>query len=329
MKLNKKRLGILFLVLSLLILGIFCLCSFSPPNFPTTAGTSFSSLSRFDVDNLLSIVNLQHEMGSFTSLFPVYCRMRSNGILELTCLQTGSAYVLSKDNTGYWNFSSTALKVVYYFTVNGFTTISTSPNGSDTEKFLFYRTSENSDMIVNPEFSFSNSQNGNDTITDCFNYWSDLYSLVVNYESDVAGAFDSGYFDGLESGLDWGEQLGYQDGYQDGLDTGYREGYWNGEFVGYETGYLVGYDNGYENGYSDGYDSGYSDVEPETVIKVVEPVEIDIGKVISGISSVPDSIMNGSFDFELFGINVYGLLKLLIILFVVSAIVVFIIKRAS
>lgn len=318
MKLNKKRLGILISVLCFLILGIFCFCSFTPPNFPTTDGISFSSLSEIDVEHLLSIVNLQHEMGSFTSLFPVYCRMRSNGILELTCLQLGGVYTFSKDSTGYWNFSSTALKVVYYFTVNGFTTISTSPNGSDTGKLLFYRTSENSDLIVNPEFSFSNSQNGDDAISDCIVYWSDLYSLVVNHESAVSEAYDDGYHDGFDTGFNYGEQFGYQDGYSDGVGTGYMHGYLEGEYVGYETGYDAGYENGYENG----YDSGYSDVEPETIIKVVEPVELDIPRMFNAIGAVPRQVLNGV-DFEIFGIPILGVLLSILVL----SISIFVIRK--
>lgn len=333
MKLCKKKMAILATVCALLLVMVFVLCSFAPPSYPSTL-TYFdaSSLSRIDSENIYSIIYFQDFLGSLNSFQPVCCYISSTYcvLVLVTAIQSfDCAFVdniFSFTYTGSWYYTA-------YLTSGGFSFIQRVSSNFNvvSSNVICYSLDETDSLHYNSSFvPSSSSSNGRDDISDVFNYWYNYYQLVsTDYESKFesyyndgfSDGYESGYVDGFDTGFSYGEQFGYQDGYQDGIGTGYNDGYLAGEADGYDT--------GYSDGYQDGYDTGYSEAERETVIQYVEPFEIDIGRVISGISSVPDNIMNGSFDFELFGINVYGLLKLLIILFVVSAIVVFIIKRAS
>lgn len=296
MKLSKKRISILVVICVTLIVSIFTLCSFSPPDFVPTTSLAFSSLSVFDVENLRSIANLQSSMGYFGAYFPVFCRIRSSGVLSLTCLLKGSTYTFT-DTGSRWEFTTTGQIAVFEFTADGFSFASTSSYNPADSELLFFRTSESLGMLMNPDFLYSGSDNGDDNISDCLNYWIQFYENTINYESDVDGAFDSGYWDGLESGLDWGEQLGYQNGYRDGIGTGYRDGF------------LAGEADGYDSGYSD----GLNDAPSETVTVYIEPAELDIPRIINAIGAVPRQVLHGV-DFEIFGVPILGVLLSILVL---------------
>ena len=296
MKLSKKRISILVVICVTLIVSIFTLCSFAPPDFVPTTSLAFSSLSRIDVENLRSIVNLQSSMGYYGAYFPVFCRIRSSGVLSLTCLLKGSSYTFTESGSR-WEFTTTGQIAVFEFTVDGFSFASISSYNPADSELLFFRTSESLGILINPDFQYSGSDNGDDNISDCLNYWIQFYENTINYESDVDGAFDSGYFDGVESGLSWGQELGYQDGYQDGIGTGYRDGY------------LAGEADGYESGYSD----GLNDAPSETVTVYIEPVELDIPGIFNAIGAVPRQILHGV-DFEIFGVPILGVLLSILVL---------------
>lgn len=328
MKLNKKRISILVSLMCLLVLLFFTLCSFDLPSYDSTRddALTFNGISFLDFQSIYNIVDKQFLTGQLNSFEPIALVFTDNRV---------ALYCRALNNTSFPQFTGSNPETLYfrnsyfrsYLTSDGFTFWQSISNITVVASscISFRVSSSDSLSISNPDFVFINGTVVQDSISSVESYFNTFYDRLVSYDS----VYESGYYDGLESGLIWGEDLGYQEGYtegyQEGIGTGYRDGFLAGEAEGYDTGYADGYQDGYETG----YDSGYAEAERETVIEYVEPFEIDIGRVISGISSVPDNIMNGSFDFELFGINVYGLLKLLIILFVVSAIVVFIIKRAS
>lgn len=328
MKLSKKRISILVVICVTLIVSIFTLCSFSPPDFVPTTSLSFSSLSRIDVENLRSIANLQSSMGYFGAYFPVFCRIRSSGVLSLTCLKKGSTYSFSADGSR-WVFTTTGDVAVFEFTSDGYSFASTSSYNPADSELLFFRTSESLGFLLNPDFHFSGSDNGDDTISDCLNYWIQFYENTINYESDMDDAAESGYNNGLETGYWVGWDEGYETGYKSGYDYGLADGYVTGFGAGAVDGYVDGYADGFDNGYDSGYSDGLIDAPHETVTVYVEPVELDIPSVFNSITSIPNNILQGSFDFDFFGINLYGLLRIIILLFIVSAIVIFLIKRSS
>lgn len=323
MKLNKKRISILVSLMCLLLLLVFTLCSFDFPEFDTMV-YSLGRPSSDEVSLLIQIMNLQYEVGSFNSCVPImmYFNAYVNTIFVVLALPNATWSL----GTNYNFTSSNCISVS--FTTTGFTCLTNLGSFSTVvSNVVFYRSSFDSEPQY---YSFSYSSDPVDpVVTDALAYWQDVYALFSSenseYESGFSDGYESGYVDGFDTGFSYGEQFGYQDGYQDGIGTGYSEGYQQGEADGYDTGYSDGYLDGYETG----YDSGYSEAERETVIEYVEPVELDVPSIFNSITSIPNNILQGSFDFDFFGINLYGLLKIIILLFIVSAVVVFIIKRSK
>lgn len=351
MKLNKKRISILVSFMCLLILLVFPLCSFDLPDYPDQASemTTLSGyLTTSEIDTIKQILDYQDLAGQFNSLVPIAIGHSPDS--TVFCLFALPSATLTYSTTGQ------ASQTTFIFELSGtqqnafirigfssegfaiYNVVSASSISYRRDTLLYYRTSMTGSLIKNSRYDSVSSSTVRSEISDVFNYWNGYISRLSGsgsgasseeLESAYVDGYGDGYFDGKDVGYGLGFESGYIEGVTDGFNTGYIEGNQDGFDIGFSEGYDTGYSDGYYDGFMTGYDSGYSEAERETVIEYVEPIEIDIGRVISGISSVPDNIMNGSFDFELFGINVYGLLKLLIILFVVSAIVVFIIKRAS
>lgn len=336
MKLNKKRISILVSLMCLLVLLVFVFCSFTRPSYSEVL-TSISSISVVDFENIYDIYYNQSFMGQFNSL-ELVCIYKANGRLIALFNIPGKSYSTSYyGNTNGFNSNSSvtftpnsgAHFIAVFLTPHGFGCFNTADTTSVVfSGLLYYR--EYSRTLVNNSsyFVFSSSDEANSTITSVLDFTA---SNLPSSSDELESAYEDGYFEGLESGLIWGEELGYQEGYtegyQEGIGTGYRDGFLAGEAEGYDTGYADGYQDGYDTGYSDGLE----DAPPETVTIVIyeEPVEIDVPGIISSISSIPDSILSGSFDFEFAGINIYGLLKLLIIVFIISAVIFFIIKRSA
>lgn len=144
-------------------------------------------------------------------------------------------------------------------------------------------------------------------------------------------AYNSGFEAGQTNGYDNGYRVGKQEGYNSGYETGraeaqseaYQQGY-NSGFVsgkaeactekyqeGYEYGYLVGHDAGYDRGYAAGQAAGGGDVQ------------LDIPAIITAIPSAVKNFVNTSFGFEVFGINVAGLLSVIMII----ALLVYLVRR--
>lgn len=268
--------------------------------------------------------------------------------------------LINNTSTNRISFSGSGQCIQGIFTSDGFIAYGSSYVGLSSLSFstgtvICYRDSASSSqgvsgIVPNNSYGFS-TIGSHSVIYPVRNYWYTYYSkLVSDFEyssSDLESAYVDGYDNGLETGYwigwDEGYETGYKSGYDYGLADGYETGYGAGAVDGYVDGFDAGYDTGFDDGYSTGYDSGYDngydtgysdgldDAPPETVTIVIyeEPVEIDVPGIIGSISSIPDSILSGSFDFEFAGINIYGLLKLLIIVFIVSAVIFFIIKRSA
>lgn len=140
--------------------------------------------------------------------------------------------------------------------------------------------------------------------------------------------YHNGYTDGYTDGSDMGSGEAYQNGYTDGYETGYSEGYTDG----YETGYSDGFAEGsvtppeelesiYDDGYYDGYESGYVGGQRDG------SALLDIGGIISAIPTAAKGIINNVFGFELFGINVAGLLSALLVVGIIAFVVKWLMSR--
>lgn len=140
-----------------------------------------------------------------------------------------------------------------------------------------------------------------------------------------------GYMVGHEEGESQGKNIGYQDGYSKGYESGSVDGYNNGYKKGYDfasqkigpeqysIGHAEGYSQGYSEGFSEGYETGYrygAINNPQGT-----PVTLNIPDIISAITSSVGSFLTTAFDIEIFGINVAGLLSVLILVAFVLIIV--------
>lgn len=140
-----------------------------------------------------------------------------------------------------------------------------------------------------------------------------------------------GYIVGHEEGESQGKNIGFQDGYSKGYESGNEAGYNNGYKTGYDfasqkigpeqysIGHAEGYSQGHSEGFSEGYETGYrygAINNPQGT-----PVTLNIPSIITSITSSVGSFLTSAFDIEIFGINVAGLLSVLILVAFVLIIV--------
>lgn len=140
-----------------------------------------------------------------------------------------------------------------------------------------------------------------------------------------------GYIGGHQEGESQGKIIGYQDGYSKGYEFGNEAGYNNGYKIGfdyasqkigpeqYSIGHAEGYSEGHSEGFSEGYETGYrygAINNPQGT-----PVTLNISSIITSITSSVGSFLTSAFDIEIFGINVAGLLSVLILVSFVLIIV--------
>lgn len=148
--------------------------------------------------------------------------------------------------------------------------------------------------------SFSDKSGARAALQSVLTYMgADLYTRD-GYDLYFAGGYYTGY------------DVGQTHGYQDGLTEGYNEGY-NGQ-DGYPLGYEYGYENGAQQGYADAK-AVYDNSEAWKNMK----------NVIFAMYDAPFYIIQESFDFDIFGINIagtiIGLISLSIIVFVLSFVI--------
>lgn len=124
-------------------------------------------------------------------------------------------------------------------------------------------------------------------------------------------AYNSGFEAGQTNGYNSGYRVGKQEGYNSGYESGKAEGGTEKYQEGYEYGYLVGQDAGYKKGYAAGQEAGGGGVQ------------LDIPAVISAVPTAVKNFVNTSFGFEVFGINVAGLLSVIMII----ALLVYLVRR--
>lgn len=166
---------------------------------------------------------------------------------------------------------------------------------------------------------------GNETCTISPEEESSIYQAGYN-----AGEIN-GYMVGYDKGNKEGQTIGYGNGYEAGYSSGNEAGYNNGYKTGYDfasqkigpeqysIGHAEGYSQGHSEGFSEGYETGYrygAINNPQGT-----PVTLNIPSIITAITSSVGSFLTSAFDIEIFGINVAGLLSVLILVAFVLIIV--------
>lgn len=155
-------------------------------------------------------------------------------------------------------------------------------------------------------------------------------------ESSIYQAgYNAGEINGYLVGHKEGESLGYTRGFREGYETGYNAGNEAGYNNGYKTGYdyasqkigpeqySIGHAEGYSLGHSEGFSEGYETGYRYGAINNPQgtPVTLNIPSIITAITSSVGSFLTSAFDIEIFGINVAGLLSVLILVAFVLIIV--------
>lgn len=156
------------------------------------------------------------------------------------------------------------------------------------------------------------------------------YSISPEEESSIyqagynAGEIH-GYIVGHEEGESNGRNIGFREGYETGYNAGNEVGYNNGYKTGYDFAsqkigpeqYSVGYEEGYTVGHSDGYRQGFN----FAMLNPPEGMKLDIPAIISSITGSVGSFLTTAFNIEIFGINIAGLLSVLVLVAFVFIIV--------
>lgn len=137
------------------------------------------------------------------------------------------------------------------------------------------------------------------------------------------------YTDAYIEGLDFGLEEGYNNGFDQGSIDGYQQGYTEGETIGYNE----GYDNGYSDGNGDGYSLGYDEGEAYGWQNGFGAGQNDMAEtshtfkeMVFAIFDAPSRLIDSMLNFDIFGINLAGLVKTIITLAVVAVIVFAILK---
>lgn len=137
------------------------------------------------------------------------------------------------------------------------------------------------------------------------------------------------YTNGYSTGVDFGLEEGYNNGYDQGSIDGYQQGYTEGETIGYNE----GYDNGYSDGNGDGYALGYDEGEAYGWANGFGAGQNDMAEtshtfkeMVFAIFDAPSRLIDSMLNFDIFGINLAGLVKTIITLAVVAVILVILLK---
>lgn len=140
-----------------------------------------------------------------------------------------------------------------------------------------------------------------------------MYQFLVNNSSTLAEYYYQG-------GFDDGKRSGYAQGYQKGTED--TEAQMTIEKLesfseGYNLGLATGKTQGFEEGKNEGIQLGYAQYEDE------KGSIYELKNLIFSIINAPFNIIKGSLNFEVFGVNVSGL-----VLFLISCgLVVFVLKK--
>lgn len=172
---------------------------------------------------------------------------------------------------------------------------------NDTSFVNFYNSSN--ENAITPFYSIIYS----DYVQQIYNssyayYYCDYLEIVCNantfrpYANDVYTSFNVS-----DTAYNQGYNEGYQSGYDIGLETGTNNGYNNG--------YNIGYDKGYNTGYDEGVNS---DLLNQTT-----------NNLFNTLITTPFTFAKEALNFEILGINIFGLITGLITIGIVS----FIIKK--
>lgn len=139
-------------------------------------------------------------------------------------------------------------------------------------------------------------------------------SLVIGYTNEMYQAFRS-------KGLPTDDNEEWESGYESGYGFGYTDGYDEGLDIGTNQGYQSGYSDGNTQGYQTGYASGLLDGQS------YDQTALTIFTGIIEVGLLPVNIFLQMFNYEIFGINISGVVSALLTISIVIIIVRFLLGK--
>lgn len=153
-----------------------------------------------------------------------------------------------------------------------------------------------------------------------------VFGDTADYESGHKDGYSEGLAEGFEEGKNQGSAEGYQNGYKEGYDEGYDVGYNDSideeserlydelhDSI-YDYAYQEGWDacdyeweqsdtlvNKFQQGYNKGKAEGFAEGEQSNFKK-------SFGDILKAIALTPYTAISNMFDFEIFGVNVAGVI---------------------
>lgn len=126
---------------------------------------------------------------------------------------------------------------------------------------------------------------------------------IILFDAEYKQTFDSTYREGYEVGM----SAGYNQGYTEGVTAGYENGQNDGRAESQSEAYWSGYRAGETAGYADGAADATSDTDNPWY------------QLINAVIFAPINAVVSLFDFQIFGINMLGVVKFL---FTIAAVIV-------
>lgn len=241
------------------------------------------------------------DLGGDLWMYRVYILPNSAGVShygdETGWLQPGASVIITPTPTSYYyaeyNFGSTGgLGSWTYGYANGGITLGAS------EQIVFcFKLASGQTYGVNRYFSFGYVED-----VPATRAWMNALQAFdgdlswERVEEDVENAYASGKLAGFNEGKAEAEEAAAE--------------YWSGRLLEAE-------ELAYKRGEDDGYDKAVEDLANG----VIGSYDLDLGKIITAIPTAAKAIVNNAFGFELFGINVAGLLSVVLIICIVGFIV--------
>ena len=151
--------------------------------------------------------------------------------------------------------------------------------------------------------------------------FSSIQDLSFNRMFNLIGGFETAT--PKQGAIDYtaAYEQGYGVGRQEGYSAGWKEGEAEGEVIGYSDGYMTGFAEGDTKGYDRGKDEGFHQGQTDALNSTST-----FKDMVFAIFDAPGRLIGSMLNFDLFGVNLLGLVKTLLTLTITAAIGFFVVK---
>lgn len=273
-----------------------------------------------DAEAIIAVVRSMYNLNYFQFGSYMYCYYDgSQMVLAVSRVNTGDVTV-----DGSSLVSDSVAKNLYIITEYGFRYL-TSHSGTHTVPLSWVLCYLSDDTFVDNLSNFTVGTSTSNAFRSTASAWLEFYLKVFNYDQNLQSSYNDGYNAGETAGAQSGYLSGFQAGFEEGEQSGYQSGYDSGHDVGYTQGETAGYNRGYNVGFSEGYEVGVSDGGGGDSVVIIE--QLDISSIISSLPQAVRNILDSTFGFELFGINIASTLTAVLLVAIVAFVVRWLMSR--